>query len=128
MLPHIRYQLGKPNIDTISFPVLDSIAVFLNKHPNIKIEVDNNIDCRSNWRKRSDHLSLNRAESIVDYLVKKGIDIKRLMAKGYNDTKPFVLDNGTMLTCDYIKNLRTKQEQERAHAKNRRVELKIISQ
>jgi outer membrane protein OmpA-like peptidoglycan-associated protein len=39
-------------------------------------------------------LSTNRAKAIVDYLVSKGVDSKRLSYKGYGATRP-IADNNT---------------------------------
>ncbi|NQX98540.1 MAG: OmpA family protein, partial [Flavobacteriales bacterium] len=55
-------------------------------------------------------LSENRAKSVRDYLVEKGIDVTRLSIKGYGDTKP-IADNST----------------EKGRAENRRSEFKIVS-
>jgi OOP family OmpA-OmpF porin len=55
-------------------------------------------------------LSNNRAMAVTDYLVSKGIEPKRLKSVGYGKTKPL----STNLTED-------------GRAKNRRIELKILS-
>jgi outer membrane protein OmpA-like peptidoglycan-associated protein len=39
-------------------------------------------------------LSENRAKAVVDYLVSKGVDNKRLTSKGFGETQP-VADNST---------------------------------
>jgi outer membrane protein OmpA-like peptidoglycan-associated protein len=54
-------------------------------------------------------LSEQRAQTVVDYLVEKGIDSKKLKSAGYGHLKP-VTENNT----------------EEGRAKNRRTELKII--
>ena len=54
-------------------------------------------------------LSRARAASCMDYLVKHGVDAKRLQSEGYGPDKP-VADNAT----------------EEGRAKNRRVEFKVI--
>ena len=54
-------------------------------------------------------LSEGRAQSAVNYIIEKGIDESRLVAKGYGESEPMV-ENDT----------------EENKAKNRRVELKVI--
>jgi outer membrane protein OmpA-like peptidoglycan-associated protein len=54
-------------------------------------------------------LSTNRAKSVVEYLISKGIDKTSLTAKGFGATQP-VADNGT----------------ETGRAKNRRTELLVV--
>ncbi|MFM7726035.1 MAG: OmpA family protein, partial [Flavobacteriales bacterium] len=53
-------------------------------------------------------LSNNRAQSVVDYLIRKGIDSGRLTAKGYGETQP-IDTNDTDI----------------GRAKNRRTEFKV---
>ena len=66
-------------------------------------------------------LSTARAQSCVDYLVKeKGIDPRRLTAKGYGLTMPIISD------ADIAKEP-TKEGKEAMHAKNRRTSFKILN-
>ena len=56
-------------------------------------------------------LSQKRTEAVVEYLVGKGIDPKRLEAKGFGETEPLV-----------------ENDSRENKAKNRRVEFKILTQ
>ena len=56
-------------------------------------------------------LSANRAKSVVDYLVSKGVDVKRLLYKGFGETEP-IADNKI----------------EAGRALNRRTEFVVIAQ
>ena len=56
-------------------------------------------------------LSQQRTQKAVDYLVSKGVDRKRLVAKGYGETKP-IADN----------------KSDEGRAENRRTEMKVVSQ
>jgi outer membrane protein OmpA-like peptidoglycan-associated protein len=89
----------------------------MQKNPQLTLEVGYHTDSRTDesisWRP-----SESRAESMVDYLVRKGIDQERLYAKGYGDSEP-IIDNKHIESLDAA-------NREAAHAVNRRTEFKII--
>lgn len=66
---------------------LDKLAEFIRSNPGIHMEISGHTD---NQGKDQDNLtlSLKRAESVVNYLITKGIDKKYLLAKGYGESKP----------------------------------------
>jgi len=66
----------------------------LNNNPNIVIELGSHTDFRSD-DKYNLELSQKRAQSVVNYLIEKGIEPERLVAKGYGETKPKVVDKKT---------------------------------
>ena len=81
-------------------------------------------------------LSQQRAESVVEYLKMNGIDGKRLTARGYGETTPKTiskkvareydfLEEGTLLTEDFIKGL-PESQQEICNQLNRRIEFRVI--
>src|SRR5262245_14639604 len=105
----ILFDLDKATI-RYGFDYLDSVAAFLQKNKNLKIEVGNHCDER--WEPiYATCTTCNRARAITDYLISKGISSERLVAKGYNDLKPL------------IEGAKTEEE----HRKNRRTEFKILS-
>ena len=110
ILKNIFFETNKFQLDPKSRAELDKIVQLLNDNPTLKIEISGYTD---NVGKPSDNLSLSnsRAKSVVSYLIGKGIVSQRLVAKGYGETKP-VADNTT----------------EEGKAKNRRTELRVISQ
>ena len=81
----------------------------LNENNNLKVEISGHTD---NIGKKEDNLSLslNRAKSVVAFLVSKGIHENRLSAKGYGDTKP-IATNDT----------------EEGKSLNRRTEINVLS-
>lgn len=87
---------------------LDKLYQILQENPSVKLEISGHTDITG---KHEDNqlLSTNRAKAIVDYLISKGIDSKRLNYKGYAATKPLA-DNNT----------------DAGKAKNRRTEFTII--
>lgn len=72
---------------------LKQLIQVLTDNPTLKLEISGHTDNTGN-AKDNLILSANRAKSIVDYLVAKGIDGGRLSFKGYGDTQP-VADNNT---------------------------------
>jgi outer membrane protein OmpA-like peptidoglycan-associated protein len=99
--------------DTIlpnSFPILDSVADVLRDNPFItRVRVEGHTDSEGP-NDFNLELSQRRAESVIAYLVEKGIAAERLEAKGYGEEKP-IARNVTP----------------GGRARNRRVEFKILS-
>ncbi len=66
---------------------LDKLVTLLNDNSDLKIEMGSHTDSVA-----SDvyniQLSQRRAEATVNYLIRKGIDPARLVAKGYGESKP----------------------------------------
>jgi OmpA-OmpF porin, OOP family len=90
----VFFATNKAVIQQRSFKMLDQVARVIQQHPEIeKIVIeghsDNVGDADANRR-----LSLARAESVKDYLVKKGVEASRLEAKGYGPDRP-LLSNKT---------------------------------
>ncbi len=91
-----------------SFEVLDVVASVLAANPGIHIEVQGHTDDTGS-KENNIELSQKRAESVVGYLVTKGIDPARLVPKGYGPDVP-IADNAT----------------KQGKAQNRRVEFHVI--
>lgn len=116
---NILFDLGKATLRQESFSHLDSVVAFLNNNPKIKLEIGVHSDSRGPQTSGS-HLTMNRASAISNYLISKGISIDRLYAKGYSCVRPLITDV-------QISKLKTKEEIEDAHHKNRRVEFTILA-
>lgn len=115
----IIYSYDKAEITLGSRKLLDSVAIFMKCYPNLIFQIENHTDSRGN-DKYNAHLTQRRAQSVVDYLIHKGIDPARMVSVGKGE-------NELIYTDDYIKaNSNNKVEQELFHQKNRRTILKII--
>ncbi len=108
---NIYFDFNKATIRPESYPVLDSIAMLLKENPSIIVEVAGHTDERGSEAYNL-RLSQARAEAVVNYLIKKGIDPRRLIPKGYGESQPI------------IRNAKTEAE----HQLNRRVEFRIIGE
>lgn len=135
-LPEIRFDLGDWKLLDIYKDSLNGLIKTMEENPRLVVELGSHTDFRAD-EDFNDTLSLKRAKSIVDYLVKKGIDRARLVPKGYGERMPRKLDKditvngitfekGTRLTERYINNLPSTRHKEAAHQLNRRTTFKIL--
>jgi outer membrane protein OmpA-like peptidoglycan-associated protein len=102
-LNNVEFDVNKATLRPASFKELDELADYLKWKDGETIEIAGHTD---NVGKPEDNLKLSqqRAEAVKAYLIKKGIPVARVSAKGYGDTQP-VADNGT--TDGRQKNRRT---------------------
>jgi len=135
-LSNIFYDFDKWDLRPESMVTLDKLVETLNDNPTVTIELRSHTDSRA----AADYnltLSQKRAQSVVDYLVSKGIDIERLTAKGYGKSSPKVADEemakqypfikaGTILSEQFINTLSTDEQKEIVHQINRRTEFKVL--
>ena len=112
---NILFEYGKYNLLPESKLILDKLAEFLLKRPNIQIELSAHADSRSS-HKFNDELTRNRANECKRYLVEKGVNPNNLIAKGYGKRYP-------LNRCkDGVKC------SEEEHLINRRVEIKFLNE
>ncbi len=110
VLENVEFDFGKSSLRPESSATLDNLVDYLNRKASERIEVGGHTDNVGSDQKNL-VLSLERAKSIVQYLVAKGIDNDRLVAKGYGAEEP-IEDNAT----------------DEGRQKNRRTEVKILEQ
>ena len=137
-LPNILYDLAQWSLRPESMVALDELVETLEDNPNITIELMSHTDVRPFRTLSNLELSQRRAQSVVDYLIQKGIDPDRLKARGYGPDVPRVVDEviaaqydfvavGDSLNKEYIDALKDSQKQEVAHQLNRRTEFRVLS-
>ncbi|MEP6711646.1 MAG: OmpA family protein [Ferruginibacter sp.] len=86
-LNNVFFDFDKYNLRPESFVELDRVVNFLNDYPNIEIEMSAHTDSKG----ADDYnmtLSDNRARSVMEYILSKGIAPSRIMSHGYGETKP----------------------------------------
>lgn len=77
---------------------LDRVVMQLNKYSKLHVEIQGHICCTNGGHEAIDkdtgklELSINRAKVVYSYLIKKGVDAKRLRFKGYGNQKPLGFD------------------------------------
>jgi outer membrane protein OmpA-like peptidoglycan-associated protein len=103
----INFETGKAVILESSFSNLDQLVTLLNEYPEASVEVQGHTD-NVGSPEANKTLSQERTESVVRYLVLKGVAESRLTAVGYGQEMP-IADNGSS----------------RGRALNRRVDFKL---
>ena len=83
----ILFNTGSAGLDNKSSPTLNRLAEVAKACPRVVIDIEGHTDARGNADMNM-KLSQKRAQSIVAYLVKAGVEESRLRAKGYGPTKP----------------------------------------
>ena len=84
----VYFDSGKATIQGRSNPVLNDVAAVLEAHPEIeKVVVEGHTDSVGG-KKKNQELSQARAESVRDYLVRRGVAAQRIEAKGFGSSRP----------------------------------------
>lgn len=94
-MKNIQFQTNAYTLEPVSLIELDKLLQLMKENTLLTIQVNGHTD-NSGTDAANLKLSENRAKAVVDYLVQKGIDIKRLKWKGFGATKP-IADNTTEL-------------------------------
>ncbi len=83
----VNFKTGTTDLTYESFSILDNVAEQLAGAPQVRIEIRGYTD---NIGQRSANLRLSqlRAESVKNYLVRKGVDSDRLIPIGYGPDNP----------------------------------------
>lgn len=133
---NISYAFGAWELNDASKHSLDSLVQILELNPTITIELMSHTDYVGSEQYNFE-LSQKRAQAAVAYLIQKGINPDRLVAKGYGETWPKkvtrelakqydFLNRNDELTESFISKL-TPDQQEIAKSINRRTEFRVLS-
>ena len=87
LIQPVLFETATAVIRSVSFDVLNTVALVLREHPEITLEVQAHTDSLGSDR-RNLGLSREQARSVVAYLVQNGIDPARLTGEGYGETRP----------------------------------------
>ncbi len=135
LIDNIFYDFDKYTLRAESTAALDELVKLLEENPNVTIELSSHCDYKGS-EAYNKTLSQRRAETVVKYLISKGIKADRLTPVGYGKMKPKTirkkltekytwLKEGDVLTEDYIKKL-DKEKQEICNQLNRRTEFIVL--
>lgn len=108
VLKNIFFDTDSYRLEKTSSVELENLLQFLQNNPDIKIEISGHTD-KTGSEIHNKQLSLNRAKSVYNYLIKNGINKNNLTYKGYGSSCPIDTNNT-----------------EEGKQKNRRTEFKIL--
>jgi len=109
VLTNVYYGSDKYDLSESSKKDIDTtLLVFMQANPDVIVEIGSHTDDQASHA-YNNSLSQKRADGVAKYLIEKGIDMERIQAHGYGETKP-TGDNKT----------------EEGRAANRRTEFKVI--
>ena len=110
IIPNIYYPFDKAYLTLEAQLAIDtSIYKTLIENPLLIVEIRSHTDSKGT-DKYNEQLSQRRAESVVNYLLEKGINKKRLTARGYGEVSPIVSntnEDGTDNPANRARNRRT---------------------
>lgn len=135
LIDNIFYDFDKATLRPESKTSLDELVKLLNENPNVTIELSAHCDYKGS-AEYNKALSQRRAESVVNYLIEKGIARERLTPVGYGKEKPKTIKKRVaekyeflkaddVLSEEYIKGLKP-DEQELCNQLNRRTEFRVL--
>ncbi|MCM1035571.1 MAG: OmpA family protein [Paludibacter sp.] len=133
---NIFYEFAKWDLTPASEDGLNALVKLLQDNPNITIELSAHTDKVGNAESNR-LLSEKRAQSVVNYLIARGIDKDRLTPVGYGKEKPVVADKALHqqykfipveqeLNAEFIEML-TPEQQDICNQINRRTEFKVLT-
>ena len=89
----VYFETSKAVIKRRSYPILDAVHDVLEKNPKMSVRIEGHTDSQGSESSNL-KLSKERAASVRQYLLDKGIEDGRLASNGYGESKP-IADNGT---------------------------------
>ena len=135
LIDNIFYDFDRATLRQESKTSLDELVKLLNENPNITIELSAHCDYKGS-ASYNKQLSQRRAESVVNYLIEKGIARERLTPVGYGKEKPKTIKKKVaeryeflkaddVLSEEFIRQLKP-EEQEICNQLNRRTEFRVL--
>ncbi len=91
VLRGVNFEFGSAVLTGDSYTILEEVFESLREWPEIRVEIRGHTDSIGS-KKANQKLSQERAESVKEYLVARGIDPSRLRAVGFGEEDP-IADN-----------------------------------
>jgi len=86
------FEFDDYRIGEASYPILDQVVDIMNRYPAIRLEIAAHTDNMGSFEYNM-NLSQKRAQSMVDYLMGQGIEKRRLVGKGFGESRPIASNN-----------------------------------
>jgi OmpA-OmpF porin, OOP family len=109
VLENVNFEFDSYMLQNSSEAILNTLLNFLNNNPYIRINIEGHTD-DIGTEDYNLELSVNRAKSVYNWLINKGIDPGRISYTGFGKSRPIYNDT-----------------EEKHRALNRRVEVRIIN-
>ena len=113
IISKVLYDFASDEINEAAALELDKLVLILQKNKHVGVELSSHTDSKGTDA-RNMKLSQRRADAAVNYVVTKGIDAAKIIAKGFGESMPVAPNE-----------LNGKDNPE-GRAKNRRTEFKVI--
>jgi peptidoglycan-associated lipoprotein len=111
ILQPIYFEFDQSDLKPDAISLLETIASFLKDHPSVRLMAEGNADERGSSEYNMG-LGENRAKAVKNYLTSYGISSDRIETTSYGRERPANSNCG---------------EDDACHAKNRRVEWKVLA-
>jgi outer membrane protein OmpA-like peptidoglycan-associated protein len=112
-LLHIYYDFDQANLRDESMPELQKLLKLMKDNPSQIVEISSHTDARGS-NTYNNRLSQRRAESVVRWLIDKGVERDRLVPRGYGET---------MTSNKCVNQIKCTEEE---HQLNRRTEFRVL--
>jgi len=84
----VYFETARATIKPESYPLLDDVAATIIDHPELtKVRIEGHTDSRGS-ASSNQRLSQARAESVMEYMIGKGLEASRLEAVGFGEDRP----------------------------------------
>jgi len=90
---NLKFAIGKSYLSVKQLANLDAVVAVLAKYSNVSLAIGGHTD-NTGAEKLNSKLSINRASVAAKYLIKKGVDTKRITTSGFGFANP-AADNKT---------------------------------
>lgn len=136
VVDNVFYDFDRADLRPETMEALDELVEIMRENPNITIEMASHTD-RVGSDEYNNGLSQRRADSVIRYLISKGVKADRLQAQGYGKSRPKTITKklariypqfkeGDVLTPEFIDSL-DEADREVADQINRRTEFQVLS-
>ncbi len=109
IVENIHFDTGSAKLLVSSRESLESLLSIMKEVPKLEIELSGHTDNKGE-KELNLALSEKRAQAVANYLLKNGVEQKRLKVTGFGETNP-ITENNTMM----------------GRQRNRRVEIKVLA-
>jgi OmpA-OmpF porin, OOP family len=83
----IAFEVASADLDSASLPTLDRLAAAAKSCPGVQIEIGGHASSEGS-QAVNQQLSIRRANSVVAYLIRAGVDATQLQSVGYGASRP----------------------------------------